>query len=140
MTQQLAMDELCYHSCAGFDRDYKKWKCDKKGTTSVQLGRKPLVADSQLKLAVEEAKKMSKELGGMPFDKFVEFLEPFVRNSQRDSGTAFPEQYPLDSLATKETFRNYYRYILPGNVRQGDRALQQHMDSDVTDERVGEHV
>jgi hypothetical protein len=126
----LAMAELFYSSCKCFYRDYKKWKRDKKGTTSLQRGRKALVTDSQLKQAVEAAKKLTKELGGMPFKKFMEFLEPFVRNSQRESGTApaFPEQFPLSSFATKETFLNYYRYILPRYVRKGDRALQQRMN------------
>ena len=84
MTRKLAMAELSYSSCKCFT----KWERDKKGTTSLQLGRKALVTDFQLKQAVEAAKKLTKELGGMPFKKFMEFLEPFVRNSQRESGTS----------------------------------------------------
>jgi hypothetical protein len=49
ITLKLAMSELSYSSYKCFYRDYKKWKRDKKGTTSLQRGRKAVVTDSQLK-------------------------------------------------------------------------------------------
>jgi hypothetical protein len=121
---------LGYRSKAGFTRDYTKWGIDGHGTTSTQVGRKPLLQPYYYAKAKADAKHITKDVGGMPFMKFMEFISPYVQDSKKSDGSAahFPDQYPVNSLATKATFEAYYREILPCKVRNGDRALQQRLN------------
>jgi len=130
ISREDAMKELAYRSKSGFTRDYKKWCIDGHGTTATQVGRKPLLQPYYYTKAKADAEHITKDVGGMPFMKFMEFISPYVRDSKKSDGSAahFPDQYPVSSLANKATFEAYYREILPCKVRNGDRALQQRLN------------